>query len=305
MLYAWLRLVLRFTLGAALLVYGFSKFFPLQFPSPSLLTLTGTFGESSPMKLLWTFMGASPAYTMFGGLAEIVPGLLLLFRQTSTLGALLGSGVMLNVVLLNFCYDVPVKLYSTHLLLASLFLLLPDAAALWHIFFAGRAAALGGLMLPPWERRTLRRATYILRLLVFGSIFYQSGVSAYREWRQAPLGHPPLYGVWVPDRIDPAALRAAWSKVVFDRPAKMLIIQADGERKWYDATLNERAQRIEFPKADKPSALQWVVGTDGTLVLTGSWLGDPVTITMHKLNPETFPLQTRGFHWVQEYPYNR
>jgi hypothetical protein len=43
------------------------------------------------MGILWTFMAASTGYTIFAGLAEAVAGLLLLFRRTSTLGALLRS----------------------------------------------------------------------------------------------------------------------------------------------------------------------------------------------------------------------
>ena len=292
-------------LARSYFVYGFEKFFPLQFPSPSLLTLTGTYGDSSPMKLLWTFMGASTAYTIFGGIAEIVPGLFLLFRRTSTLGALLASGVTLNVVLLNFCYDVPVKLFSTHLLLASLFLLLPDAAALWSIFFAGRAAALARVSLPPWERRSLRWAARILQVLVLGTVFYQSGLSAYQEWRAIPSTQVPLRGVWIPDKVDEPSLQGKWTKVVFDHPATMLVVQSDGEVKWYDATFDERTRQINFPKADAPSMLQWAEGADRTLVLTGTWLGKPVTFDLHKLNPDVFPLQTRGFHWVQEYPHNR
>ena len=37
---------------------------------------------------------------------------------------------MLNVALLDFCYDMPVKLFSMHLLASLLFLLLPDVVAL-------------------------------------------------------------------------------------------------------------------------------------------------------------------------------
>ena len=304
-LYAWLRLALRFTLGGTLLGYGFSKVFPMQFPSPSLLSLTGTYGESSPMRLLWTFMGASAPYTIFGGLAEVVPGVLLLFRRTTTLGALLAAGVLLNVVLLNFCYDVPVKLFSAHLLLVALFLLLPDAASLWRIFFTGKSAALSGLSLPPWERRPLRYTALIFQLLTLGGLLYQTGVATYRDWRDLPTGHPPLYGVWAPDHAEGFTPADLWAKVVFDRPAQMLVVRADGERTWFDADFHEDTQRVNFPKAAKPSALQWNKPTGDTLVLTGDWMGTPVTLNLHRLNPATFPLKTRGFHWIQEYPYNR
>ena len=304
-LYAWLRLALRFTLGGTLLGYGFAKVWPSQFPSPSLLTLTSTYGDSSPMKLLWTFMGASAAYTVFGGLAEVIPGVLLLFRRTATLGALLAAGVMLNVVLLNFCYDVPVKLFSVHLLLAALFLLLPDAAALWRIFFTGQAAALSGLSLPPWERRSLRYTAIVLQVVTLGGLLYQSGVETYLDWRQRPTSHSPLYGVWMPDQAEGFTPTDAWSKVVFDRPEMMLVVCPDGEKKWFEASFHTDSQRIDFPKNPKPSALQWTPSDGGALVLTGNWMGNAVTVRLHRINPAIFPLQTRGFHWVQEKPYNR
>jgi hypothetical protein len=306
-LYAWLRLGLRFTLGMILLQYGFLKVFGIQFIPPPLVYLTETYGDSSPMRLMWAFMGASVPYTIFGGLAEIVPAVLLLFWRTSTLGALISSGVLLNVVLLNFCYDVPVKLFSTHLLLASLFLLLPDAAALWRIFFAGGSAALTGLYLPPWERRPLRWASRILQVLIIGSIFYQSAVVSYREKQEMPVGHAPLslYGVWAIDKADGLPPQETWTKVIMDDPDGMYLVRSDGKRDWYFVNFDRTNTRIEFLRTAKPTTLQWTNGTNRTLVLSGSWLGNPVTMSLHRLTPDIFPLQARGFHWVQEYPYNR
>lgn len=57
------------------------------------------------MGLLWNFIGASAAYTIFTGVAEVLGGLLLVARRTALLGALVCIGVMSNVVLLNFSYD--------------------------------------------------------------------------------------------------------------------------------------------------------------------------------------------------------
>src|SRR5580698_6849106 len=152
--YAWLRLVLRFTLAVTLFEYGFAKVFPGQFGlAPDLRELSETYGDSSPMHILWFFMTVSRPYTIFGGLAEVIPGVLLLFRRTTTLGLLGAAAVMANIVALNFCYDVPVKLYSTHLLLLAVYLLLPDMQPIWEFFVRRRAAQLTGVWLPAWERR--------------------------------------------------------------------------------------------------------------------------------------------------------
>ena len=83
-------------------------------------------------------MGASTAYQMFAGLAEVLAGLLLLFRRTALLGALLCGGVLANVVLLNFCFDVPVKIYSSHLLLMAVCIIYPDTGRLVSFFLLSR-----------------------------------------------------------------------------------------------------------------------------------------------------------------------
>ena len=135
---AGLNVFVRYYLAQALLLYGFRKIFPLQFQAPTLSRLTETYGDSSRMGLLWTFMGTSPAYAMFTGIGELLAGTLLLFRRTRLLGAILAAIVMTHVFVLNLTYDVPVKLYSFHLLFMSLFLIAPDAQRLANLFLLNK-----------------------------------------------------------------------------------------------------------------------------------------------------------------------
>ena len=140
-LHEWLRILLRYTLALTLFSYGFAKIFPLQFRPTGFRQLVEPYGEFSPMGVLWSFMGASIAYTIFGGFSEALGGALLLFRRTTTFGALWSAVVLANVVALNFCYDVPVKLYSTNLLIMALFLLVPDFGRLLNVLVLNRTAA--------------------------------------------------------------------------------------------------------------------------------------------------------------------
>ena len=133
-----LRIGLRYYLATTMLGYGWHKLFPIQFPAFGPDTALSTYGDSSPMGLLWRFMGASTAYQMFAGLAEVLAGLLLLVRRTALLGALLCGGVLANVVLLNFCFDVPVKIYSSHLLLMAVCIIYPDTGRLVSFFLLSR-----------------------------------------------------------------------------------------------------------------------------------------------------------------------
>ncbi len=166
-----LRSWLRYGIAFAMIGYGLAKvsFDGNQFPPNSTFQLDKTWGNSSPMNVLWAFMGASQAYTIFAGLGEVVAGLLIVWRRTCLLGAIMALGVMTNVMMLNFCYDVPVKLYSSHLVVMSIMVLVPDIIRLANLFILNRptdTAVLGGA----WQSRWAWWTRLILKSLVVGGL---------------------------------------------------------------------------------------------------------------------------------------
>ncbi|NOT30206.1 MAG: hypothetical protein HOP15_07145 [Planctomycetes bacterium] len=169
---AFLRGYLRYVLAVAMLGYGMAKVVPQQFSAPSLDRLTSTYGESPPMGLLWTLMGASSAYQFFAGAMEVLAGLLLLTRRTAVVGALVACGVLTNVVMLNFCFDVPVKLHSSHLLLMAGLIALPDTRRLFQAVVLGRevpAANVSEVFGAPRARRVVRLATALFVISILWS----------------------------------------------------------------------------------------------------------------------------------------
>src|SRR5205814_673740 len=76
--------------------------------------------------LLWNFMGSSQPYTIFSGLLELSGAVLLIFRRTALVGALLAGAVLTNVLVLDICYDVPVKTFAAHLVAMCAFLVAPE-----------------------------------------------------------------------------------------------------------------------------------------------------------------------------------
>src|ERR1019366_3490976 len=100
-LHSWLRLFLRFVLVTALIPYGANKLYTAQFPAPRLETLLETYGQASPMGLLWTSMGASRLFSLFGGIAEVIGGVLLIVPRFTLLGALISFAALTNVLVLN------------------------------------------------------------------------------------------------------------------------------------------------------------------------------------------------------------
>ena len=300
-LYAWLRLFLRFTLAVTLLEYGFIKIFPGQFGPLGLNGLTETYGDSTPMHLLWTFMGQSRGYMIFGGLMEAIPGTLLLFRRTSTVGLLGAAAVMLNVVMMNFCYDVPVKLYSAHLLVMALFLLLPDVWPLWRFLLVRREAMLTGVWVPRWERKPLRIGAHVLQALVVIGAAYSTAWGSYQFVKQLPNTPSPIRGVYAVDAATGFGANAKWSKVVLDKQF-FLGMGSDGKPDYFMVTYDTKAQTMNL--ARQMGSLHWVQGAAGAMTLTGSFKGAPASMTLHKTNPDTFELNSRGFRWVNEQAYN-
>jgi len=309
-LYAWLRLVVRFTLAFTLLAYGFAKVYPLQFSPPFLSTLTETYGESSPMGILWTFMGASVAYTKFCGLTEVAAGMLLLFRRTTTIGALVGAVAMSNVVMLNFCYDVPVKLYSLHLLLMSLFLLLPDAAAIMRFFLLHQSSRLEGVWLPKFERRHLRTAAIALQTLVICSVLYNNIWGGYKSVKEYSTGYrkyAPLYGIWNADSLTADGSHLDWRQLTVHLSRSFFIRDANGNRVGFNTIYDESKHTVKMTSAKLKQEGDFTYSQPDAqhLILRGTLNGNPVVAGFHRVDDSSLLLTSRGFHWINEDPFNR
>ena len=127
-----IRLVAAYYLGWILLKYGLDKLFKCQFYLPEPNILYSRVGDLDKDILFWSSMGSSYSYNIFMGLSEIIPGILLFFGKTRKLGSLLALGVLLNVVAINFSFDISVKLFSSFLLLITVYLIAPFATNLWR-----------------------------------------------------------------------------------------------------------------------------------------------------------------------------
>lgn len=314
-LYTGLRVYVRVSLATAMIVYGAMKAINSQFPAPGLDSLTRTFGESSPMRLLWTFMGFSNAYTMFSGIAELAGGLLLSFRRTALLGALVSIGVMVNVVMLNFCYDVPVKLFSSHLLLAGVFLLLPDLPRLAGLFLLNRRVE-PAPSLQLFANRRLDRTAVVLRTIVLLGLAGYMLYGSYQGRKQFQAMRSPLYGIWsVEEFVLEGQVRpplttdpVRWRRVVFDLTRRASIHPMDAPGRYYGIKVSTKKRSIELTGRDGQNAkstLTYERPKPDLLLLSGTFEGKPVRVRLRREDESKLPLTSRGFHWINEYPYNR
>lgn len=301
-----LRIYLRYLLAFTMLTYGMVKVLKSQFPEPSPVRLVTPLGQMSPMGLLWTFMGHSTAYTVFAGLAEVAGGALLLFRRTTTLGALVLVAVLANVALLNYAFDVPVKLFSSHLLLMAVILLAPDLRRLLDLLVRNRAtrpADLGAPPVPPHWRRALPIAKGVVIAAMLAHVLW-TAVDGYRSFGDGvePLAIEGAYRVVAPPE-DPDG----WRQVAIARRT-FAAVTADGRVVRYALEHEVATGALLLTEVDDPrrsAGRLTVTAGGGEIHLAGALAGVPVSLRLRRVDPTEFLLTRRGFHWVNDAPYNR
>jgi hypothetical protein len=216
---------------------------------------------------------------------------------------------MSNVVMLNFSYDVPVKIYSSILLLMAIFLAAPDVRRLADFFVFQRTV----------EAKPLRPANKWLialrTVIVAGVTIYLLNVSYQQHKNQTPGATPGgLSGIWNVETLSIDGVErppvvtdnARWRRVAFvgvrvtvqtmdlertrfliehvDLPARTLTLQERGDRTKHN---------VQFQKSGN------------TLTLDGNLKGQNVHATLRLAEEQTFLLTSRGFHWINEVPFNQ
>jgi len=313
----WFRVFIRFSLASQLVGYGMDKAIPLQMPFPYLTRLIEPFGNFSPMGVLWSSIGASPAYEMFAGCAELLGGILLIVPRTAMLGALICLADMTQVFILNMTYDVPVKLFSFHLLLMALFLLAPEFQRLTDFFFRGRT------VMPSTQPQLFqtRRANRIAIALQFAFGLWMLGTAAYGgwdDWHTYGGGRPKsaLYGIWNVDELSiDGQIRSPlltdydrWHRAVFDFPEAMAFQRMDNSIAYYTVSINAKDNTLVFTKgSDKnfKGTFTFQRASPDELILDGDMDGHKTHMLLRLVDRSKLTLVSRGFHWIQEYPINR
>jgi hypothetical protein len=214
-------------------------------------------------------------------------------------------------------YDVPVKLFSFHLILMSLFLTAPSARALFDLFLLHKSAAIRSE--PPIGRTARARRNVVIAQVVFG--LYALGLGLYgraQSWTRFGAGAPksPLYGIWDVQRMtvdgqprpplvtDTTSLRRA----IFQRPTGVSFQRPNDTFQGYGAVIDTVAKSLTLTAGDstKPkSRLTYQRPTKERLIVDGTMDGHTVHIELSYRDPDSFLQRSRGFHFISEVPFNR
>lgn len=293
--YARCHVFLRYYLAFFMLFYGALKLLPVQFSTPPLSALITPLGEFSRRDLLWNSMGASIAYTVFTGLIEFGGGLLLFWRRTATLGALILAGALANVMVLNFGYDIGVKISSTSFLLVALVLLAPDARRLTDVLLFNRPvppARLGGIV----QLQQAQRVTTSLKALIVLSMvswcLHHAWNAYFKYGNGSPL--PPLYGLYnVEDFHSNSAAEkttegatSSWSRIALAEYSIAAIEPMRGPVQHFSVEADTIARVLTlspWKNAPHPVTLRYTRQADGQLQITGTAGQDSVRMRLRPI----------------------
>lgn len=98
--------LLRYFLGFSLLTYGLTKIFQTQFVLLPFAAWQLPLERLGGDHLTWAFLGKTSWFQVLLGFFEFIPAILVLFRRTVLLGAILLLPMTLNVLLINHALDL-------------------------------------------------------------------------------------------------------------------------------------------------------------------------------------------------------
>ncbi|MFD1140951.1 hypothetical protein ACFQ4C_07520 [Larkinella insperata] len=213
-LHAWLQGIIRYWLALSLASYGFAKILKTQFQTPEYL-LDVPLGSVDGMSLTWYYFGYSYLLAVIIALFQIGGAVLLLYRRTTLLGAVILLPVMVNIVLINVFFQISPGAFFNSVVysLALVFLILLHRERLKTVFW-NRIDRLPGMIIRPgWLKHSLPllpilAAFVSLKVLIATHPDDQLLKGAWKVEKLIRNGQAQSPTDWLTDR-------EAWSRVYF------------------------------------------------------------------------------------------
>jgi hypothetical protein len=288
-----------------LLKYGLDKVFKTQFYLPEPNILYTPVGQLDKDILYWSSMGTSRLYNIFTGSIEVLASMLLFFRRTRMAGVLLAIVAMAEVTMINFGFDISVKLYSLFLLFISLYLLHPFYRRLFQVFFTpfkmiGPAAQPPSAVVHPFWKVFLK-CTVTGFILLEGFYPYFKASNFNDDITERPYLHG-AYGVTqMIAGTDTLVNSDLLIKRFFIHRNGYIIFQDQQDRMRdykfdYDAATNKYTLTDYQLKTTKLDA--WYNERDSMLTIKYLKDDQPVQLRGKALNWRKLPVLQKSFHWT-------
>jgi hypothetical protein len=246
-LYYWARVFARYRVAYGIIAWGYKKIFVMQMPFPSEGLLNTEFINFFAKRLYWESIGIVPAYEVFLGFAEFIPGVLMLFRKTTALGAVLSMVVMGNVAISNHAYDIGEHVPSFSLALLSFFILWYDLPGIWNLLIREKNTGITHhypVFSAKWQnylRLSVKYAGNFIFVFLFG--IFEVYAYTHNDFYKIP-NTPGLKGT-----------KGYYRVTEFRRNNKLLPYSPEDSIRWHDATFEEFSS-LSIRLANRPQQIQ-------------------------------------------------
>jgi len=218
--------------------------------------------------------------------------------------------------LMNFCYDVPVKLYSTRLLLMALFVVAPHTVRLFNVLFLSLPIAAAPRRSNPSRPLWLKRSALVARLAFIAYVSLMPAWINYQMLRaqRSPASKKSWAGYYRVESFtrDEAADRALpdgqrWVRVGISSMGLGVVLLADGSGRRQRMEFDETKGTVTITRRGEPDSitLAFKQPEPGLLILEGRYDGAKVSARLRRQDDNPPLLISRGFHWINEFPFNR
>ena len=229
-------LVVRFSLATGMFLYGSVKVIGQQgIPQPAPLDWFRPLGEIPAGQVMWTWLGYSPVFHFFAGMNESIGAILLLFRRTTLLAALLILPTMVYVAAMDVTFNVGPAASAALFGAGALYLMGRERQRLARVFLLAEPTA-------PTPRKKLSSST---RLAVAGRMLWVLVVS-FALW-SFPLSE-------VRERLDMGAslspLCGAYRVKRFVSNGHVLPEDAADPTRWRDVSINWFGDFVRIRRMD-------------------------------------------------------
>jgi hypothetical protein len=333
------RLMARYSIAAILAMYGFEKTFGAQGSSTYITNsrLLQPFGDQTRQFTVFTWLGHSIIYENFAALVELSPLMLIPFRRTATIGAMLALAACVNVFIVNTGHwNNGLSLTPIGMIALPIVLLIPYGKRFTQ-FFLGKPAEpmVLGYLTPPgwwWRVAAVTKAVVVPWGFVAANHFYfAAGPHAwmstlgglYRVESFERNGRTEFLGAEYPNRWREVAIGRYGGDVTIatvDGTMMNLYVQitpdpndktmGSGGADWARRT-SERTGELPISGVDlgglerekkfdftRKGSLRWVHEKPDEVRLSGVVLGDTVVARLTRVPTDTMPIYR--YRWYPE-----
>jgi hypothetical protein len=301
------KMMLCYFLSLHVLKYGVDKLSKHQFYLPEPNTLFTAVGELDKDILFWTSMGSSYGYNIATGILEIVAALLLLHARSRIGGLVLSALLLLHIVVLNFSFDISVKLFSLLLLAMNIFLLLPFMRRIL-CFFSGGPTPSRALA---WQRIGSSTPKQVFfHSLIAGLIIIEAIYPCIRDNRfNDDLAlRPPLHGAYDVTGVivgKDTIVSATVTRFFIHRRGYIIFQDKDGNMMDYRVRVNPGLHEMILTNHRSEImrlACQYMPADSLLIVQSPSTANSQLRLVGKAINWKVLPLMQDDFNWVSDNP---